>query len=48
LRHLGHPDAAKAVEAAIERVVREGRVLTRDLGGQASTQDVGKAVAEAI
>ena len=48
LRHLGHPQAAQAVEAAIERVVREGRVLTRDLGGQASTQDVGKAIAEAL
>jgi tartrate dehydrogenase/decarboxylase / D-malate dehydrogenase len=48
LRHLGHPEAASAVEAAIERVVREGRVLTRDLGGQASTQDVGKAIAEAL
>ncbi|HYM33593.1 MAG TPA: tartrate dehydrogenase [Candidatus Cybelea sp.] len=48
LRHLGHGDAADTVEAAIQRVVKEGRTLTRDLGGQASTQDVGKAVAEAL
>jgi tartrate dehydrogenase/decarboxylase/D-malate dehydrogenase len=48
LKHLGHPEAALAVEAAIERVVREGRVLTRDLGGQASTQELGKAIAEAL
>ena len=31
--HLGHADAARAVVAAIERVVVEGKVLTRDLGG---------------
>jgi tartrate dehydrogenase/decarboxylase/D-malate dehydrogenase len=48
LKHLGHAEAAQAVEAAIERVVREGRVLTRDLGGQASTQELGQAIAEAL
>jgi len=48
LRHLGHADAADAVERAIERVVADGRVLTRDLGGQAATQDVGQAIADAL
>lgn len=48
LEHLGHPEAAAAVMAAIERVVAEGRVLTRDLGGQASTQELGAAIAAAI
>ncbi|MCW5729893.1 MAG: tartrate dehydrogenase [Alphaproteobacteria bacterium] len=48
LEHLGHGEAARAVEQAIERVVREGRVLTRDLGGQASTDELGRAIAEAI
>ena len=48
LEHLGHPEAANAVVAAVERVVREGKVLTRDLGGQATTQDVGRAVAESL
>jgi len=48
LEHLGHPEAAAAVMAAIERVVAEGRVLTRDLGGQASTQEMGAAIAAAI
>ena len=48
LDHLGHADAARAVVQAIERVVEEGRTLTRDLGGTASTKDVGHAVAETL
>ena len=48
LDHLGHADAGRAVVAAIERVVEDGKVLTRDLGGTASTSDVGKAIAGAI
>jgi tartrate dehydrogenase/decarboxylase/D-malate dehydrogenase len=48
LDHLGHADAARAVVQAIERVVEEGRTLTRDLGGTASTKDVGQAIAEAL
>ena len=48
LEHLGHPEAARAIEAAIERVVKEGRVLTRDMGGQAGTRELGQAIAEAI
>ena len=48
LDHLGHADAARAVVQAVERVVEEGRTLTRDLGGTASTKDVGQAVAEAL
>ena len=48
LEHLGHEDAARAVVAAIEQVVREGTPLTRDLGGTASTEDVGKTIATLI
>jgi tartrate dehydrogenase/decarboxylase/D-malate dehydrogenase len=48
LDHLGHEDAGRAVVQAIERVVQEGNVLTRDLGGTASTADVGKAVTALI
>ena len=48
LDHLGHEDAGRAVVQAIERVVQEGKVITRDLGGSASTTDVGKAVAGLI
>ncbi len=48
LDHLGHGDAARAIEAAIEAVLAEGAVLTPDLGGSAKTSDVGKAIADAL
>ena len=48
LEHLGHPDAAAAVVSTIERVVDEGMVLTRDLGGKAGTAEVGRAIASLI
>jgi len=44
LDHLGEADAAKSVMDAIETVCRDGE-LTRDLGGSASTSQVGDAVA---
>ena len=47
LEHLGHADAAGAIVAAIETVLRDGP-RTRDMGGTASTEDLGKAVAEAL
>ncbi len=47
LDHLGCPEAGAAVVKAIEAVLREGP-KTPDLGGKASTADLGKAVAEAI
>jgi tartrate dehydrogenase/decarboxylase/D-malate dehydrogenase len=47
LEHLGHPDAGAAIVRAIERVLTEGP-RTRDIGGKASTPDVGKAIAEAL
>jgi tartrate dehydrogenase/decarboxylase/D-malate dehydrogenase len=47
LEHLGEADAAKRVMAAIETVCRDGK-LTRDLGGSASTSEVGDAVAQLV
>jgi tartrate dehydrogenase/decarboxylase/D-malate dehydrogenase len=47
LDHLGHPDAARAVVKAIETVLTAGP-RTRDIGGTASTEDVGKAIAAAV
>ena len=47
LDHLGHKEAAAAVLRAIETVLTEGP-RTADIGGQASTQEVGKAIAEAV
>src|SRR6266481_351639 len=47
LDHLGHPDAAAAVLNAIEAVLSQGP-RTRDIGGEATTEQVGKAIAEAV
>jgi len=47
LEHLGQPEAAAALMDAIESVLLDGP-KTGDLGGGASTQDVGKAVAKII
>jgi tartrate dehydrogenase/decarboxylase/D-malate dehydrogenase len=47
LEHLGHADAAAAVIEAIETVLRDGP-HSRDLGGTASTTEVGQAITAAI
>ncbi|MBR1221196.1 tartrate dehydrogenase [Bradyrhizobium sp. U87765 SZCCT0131] len=48
LDHLGEPEAGKAVVAAIETVLKEEKLRTRDLGGAADTTTCGKAVADAL
>lgn len=48
LRHLGEVDAADTVERAIAQVIAERKALTADLGGNASTQVAGLALAEAV
>jgi tartrate dehydrogenase/decarboxylase / D-malate dehydrogenase len=48
LEHLGHPEAAAAVVGAVERVLKGGRARTRDMGGTASTEELGRAVAAEI
>ncbi|QJR12358.1 D-malate dehydrogenase [decarboxylating] [Usitatibacter rugosus] len=47
LEHLGEPAAAAAIVQAIETVLKDGP-RTRDMGGNAGTQDVGKAIAQII
>ena len=48
LEHLGESDAAKAIVKAIEEVLAEPKLRTRDLKGPANTVACGKAVAEAL
>jgi tartrate dehydrogenase/decarboxylase/D-malate dehydrogenase len=50
LDFLGHRDAHDAIIAAIEAVLdpRGGGPKTRDLGGTATTSDLGRAVAGAL
>lgn len=45
LQHLGETQAAQAVEAALESVLGNSDVHTPDLGGKATTRDVGDAIA---
>jgi isocitrate dehydrogenase (NAD+) len=45
LAHLGRQDAARAVRGAVEAVLTEGSVRTRDIGGSSSTEEVSEAVA---
>jgi tartrate dehydrogenase/decarboxylase/D-malate dehydrogenase len=48
LRHLGVPDAADAVETAIADVLAQGNVRTPDIGGTASTKELGAAIASRV
>jgi tartrate dehydrogenase/decarboxylase/D-malate dehydrogenase len=48
LSHFGHQDLHDRIVAGIERVVSGGKVRTPDLGGQARTVDMMKAVAAEI
>ena len=47
LDHLGHGEAARAVERAIESVLGDPHSLTPDMGGAADTKTLGEAVAQA-
>ena len=44
LEHLGEPAAAERVDAAVIRSLQERRVMTPDLGGSATTSQVGDEV----
>ena len=48
LDHLGHPQAAAAVEAAIQDVLQNTTLRTPDMGGKATTQELGEAIAAAL
>jgi len=47
LEHLGEAEAAAALMGALEAVCREGP-RTRDIGGEATTREVGEAVAARV
>src|ERR1700688_2918807 len=48
LRHFGEEQAADAVEKAIEDVLATPEFRTPDVGGKASTEMVGKAIADKL
>ncbi|HEY6056487.1 MAG TPA: isocitrate/isopropylmalate family dehydrogenase [Candidatus Limnocylindrales bacterium] len=48
LRHMGYPDQAGRVEAAVRDVIAEGKSTTYDLGGTAGTAAYADAVIERL
>jgi isocitrate dehydrogenase (NAD+) len=44
LEHTGQPDKAKRIRTALETTIREGKSVTRDLGGTASTDEFTDAL----
>lgn len=48
LHHLGETSAAWTLERAIEKVLKEPGLRTPDMGGKATTQELGEAVAQVI
>jgi isocitrate/isopropylmalate dehydrogenase len=45
---LGETDKGEAVEKAVADVIREGKVRTYDMGGNAKTLDMARAIAERL
>lgn len=48
LRHLGEGKAAQALDEAIWAVLKEGKRLTRDLGGAATTREMADAIIDRL
>jgi isocitrate/isopropylmalate dehydrogenase len=46
LDYLGEHEKANKLERAIEEVIKEGKVRTYDMGGNASTLDMARAIAK--
>jgi isocitrate dehydrogenase (NAD+) len=48
LDHMGELDRARRIRQAVEHVIVAQKIRTRDLGGNASTQEFGNAVAKRV
>jgi isocitrate dehydrogenase (NAD+) len=48
LKHVGERSASERIEAALIRVYKEGKHVTRDVGGTAGTQEFTDAVIAAL
>ena len=48
MQHLGNQAMHDLIIEAIETVLREGKRLTRDMGGRTSMEELGRAIADAI
>jgi isocitrate dehydrogenase (NAD+) len=48
LKHIEEREAAVRIQSALEKILAEGQMLTRDLGGQATTIEFTEAVIHAL
>ena len=48
LDHLGHSHAAANIITAIETVIRDSDIKTPDMGGKATTSELGRAIVDAL
>jgi len=48
LDHLGQNHAAVDIVTAIETVIRDSDVKTPDMGGKATTSELGQAIVDAL
>jgi isocitrate dehydrogenase (NAD+) len=44
LHHVGQEEAAQKVYDAVAEVIREGKTVTYDLGGEAGTSEMADAI----
>ena len=48
LRHIGQEEAAGRVLEGVRKVIGEGKVVTYDIGGEAKTSEMARAIVDAI
>ncbi len=48
LEYLGEKEAAKSIDEAVIKILKEGKIRTYDLGGHSTTEEVGDAIADKI
>jgi len=48
VEQMGEKEAGDAIVAAIERDIKEAKVLTKDMGGSSGTSDVGDEIARLV
>lgn len=48
LEHIQETEAAACIRSAVETVLKEGKALTRDLGGSATTTEMTRAIIAAL
>jgi len=48
LEYLGEKEAAAKIEDAVMKVLNEGKVRTKDLGGSSTTSEMSEAIASKV